>query len=418
MIAAARGAGLATALAVAAAVAALAPSPAAAQLDTALRDAARAEQPALVASLKEMVAIESGSIDGPGLTRLGDFLEKRLQALGAKTERPVPSRGTATLVKATFAGSGQRRFLLMAHMDTVYPPGTLAREPIRQEGNKLYGPGIADDKGGLSVVLHTLAILQKQGWKDFSTLTVLFNGDEETGSLGSAELIAKTAEEHDYVLSFEPTGLQEGLLLGSSGTAVATLEVKGRAAHAGAAPQLGRNALLELAHQLQQTKDVAAGIPGAQLNWTTARAGLVRNQIPEGASAGGDVRLTQADAAAKLLAALQAKVASSKSVPDTETTVSLEVNRPPWLADQRARNVARTAQSIYAELDGRPLAIVEMTGGATDAGFAARSGKPVVLESFGLAGAGYHARDEHVDLDSVVPRLYLATRLLMTLARR
>ena len=391
---------------------------AAAQLDPALRDAARAEQPALVASLKEMVSIETGSIDGPGLTRLGDWIEKRLQALGARTERPVPKSGTATLVKATFSGTGQRKLMLLGHMDTVYPPGTLAREPIRQDGSKLYGPGIADDKGGLAVILHSLAILQRQGWKDYATLTVLLNGDEETGSMGSADLIAQTAEEHDAVLSFEPTGTREGVLLGASGTAVATLTVKGRAAHAGAAPELGRNALLELAHQLQQTKDVAATIPGAQLNWTTARAGLVRNQIPEGATAGGDVRLTQADAAAKLLAALQAKVASSRLVPDTETTVTLDVNRPPWLADPRARSVARTAQSIYAELDGRPLAIVEMTGGATDAGFASRSGKPVVLESLGLAGAGYHARDEHVELDSVVPRLYLATRLLMTLARR
>lgn len=389
-----------------------------AQLDTALRDAARAEQPALVASLKEMVAIESGSIDGPGLTRLGDWAERRLQALGARTERPVPTRGTATLVKATFTGTGQRRFMLLAHMDTVYPTGTLAREPIRQDGSKLFGPGIADDKGGIAVILHSLAILRGQGWKDYATLTVLLNGDEETGSMGSADLVSATADEHDVVMSFEPSGTREGVLLGASGTAVATLEVKGRAAHAGAAPQLGRNALIELAHQLQQTKDVAATIPGAQLNWTTARAGLVRNQIPEGATAGGDVRLTQADAAPKLLAALQAKVAASKSVPDTETTVTLDVNRPPWLADQRARTIARTAQSIYAELDGRPLAIVEMTGGATDAGFAARSGKAVVIESFGLAGAGYHARDEHVELDSVVPRLYLATRLLMTLARR
>jgi glutamate carboxypeptidase len=404
--------------AAAALVVALLPVVAAAQLDVGLRDAARAEQPGLVASLREMVAIESGSIDGPGLTRLGDWIERRLQALGARTERPVPTRGTATLVKATFTGTGQRKFLLLAHMDTVYPAGTLAREPIRQEGSKLYGPGVADDKGGIAVILHSLAILQRQGWRDYATLTVLINGDEETGSIGSAEIISATADEHDYVISFEPSGTREGVLLGSSGTAVATLEVKGRAAHAGAAPQLGRNALIELAHQLQQTRDVAAGIPGAQLNWTTARAGLVRNQIPETASAGADVRLTQADAAPKLLAALQAKVASSRLVPDTETTVTLEVNRPPWLADQRARAVARTAQSIYAELDGRPLAIVEMTGGATDAGFAARSGKAVVVESFGLAGAGYHARDEHVELESVVPRLYLATRLLMTLARR
>ena len=394
----------------------------AAPADPALLAAANAAQPAVIASLKDLVLIESGSTDAAGLAKMAGYVEARLQALGARTERIAPARGPGSMVKGSFSGSGTRKLMLIAHMDTVYPAGTLASEPYRQDGNKLYGPGIADDKGGIAVILHSLAILKDAGWRDYAQLTVLFNHDEEVGSTTSGETIAQLAEQHDYVFSAEPTSAKavaktEGLLLGAAGTASATMEVKGRSAHAGAAPDAGRNALIELAYQLQQTRDIAKNIPGAQLNWTMAQAGVVSNQIPEKATARADVRLTAPGAADRLGAALQDKVKAGHLVADTETTVTLQVGRPPFLANERARALAAQAQAIYAELDGRELTLHPMTGGATDAGFASRSGKAIVLESFGLAGAGYHARDEYIEIDSIAPRLYLMTRMLQTVAR-
>jgi len=251
---------------------------------------------------------------------------------------------------------------------------------------------------------------------------VLINPDEEIGSGGSGETIAALADAHDVVLSYEPTAAKEfakdeGVLLMAAGTATARMAVKGRASHAGAAPDLGRNALIELSYQLLQTQDVAKGIAGAQLNWTTATAGSVRNQIPEQAEAGADVRLLAPDAADKLLAALRAKVSEGRRVPDTETTVSMEVGRPPYVAGAKGMALATKAQAIYAELDGRKLILVPSTGGGTDAGYASRSGEAAVLESLGLAGWGYHAKSEYIEIDSIVPRLYLTTRLLMDLGR-
>src|SRR5262249_31888134 len=184
-------------------------------------------------------------------------------------------------------------------------------------------------------------------------------------------------------------GPYDSLVLGASGTAAGTMEVTGRASHAGAAPNLGRNALIELAHQLLQTQDVAKSIPGTQLNWTTAKAGTVRNQIPESATAGADIRLTIPDGIAKLQAALDEKV-RMRLVPDTETKVTIVPGRPPFVANDRGRALAERGQAIYAELD-RKLGIAEMIGGATDAGFANRNGKAAVVESFGLAGFGFHA---------------------------
>lgn len=397
-------------------------SPALAAPDAKLQAAAEQAQPALIETLRDMVMIESGSADVEGLTKMADFTEARLKALGAKTERRKTTRGAgADIVIGTFDGTGARKLMLIAHMDTVYQRGILASQPYRVDGNRIYGPGIADDKGGIAVILHALKILNDAGWRDYARLTVLLNPDEEVGSIGSGEIIAELADQHDVVLSCEPTAAapvakNDALLLGASGTATGTMEVKGKASHAGAAPHLGRNALIELSHQLLQTQDIAKSIPGTQLNWTTAKAGTVRNQIPDEATAGADIRLTVPDGVQKLQAALDEKV-KSRRIPDTEVTVKIEPGRPPFVASDRGRALAREGQTIYAEL-GRTLDIVEMTGGATDAGFANRSGKAIVVESFGLAGYGYHARDEFIDTGSIMPRLYLMTRLLIEQGKR
>lgn len=402
---------------------ALAASAARAAPDARLLAAAEAAQPAVIDNLKEMVLIESGSLNVEGINKLADVIEGRLKAIGFKTERRKTTAGAgADIVLGTLKGSGKRKIMLLAHMDTVYAQGILGSQPYKVDGNRIYGPGIADDKGGIAVMLASLRILADAGWKDYDTLSVLLNPDEEVGSVGSGELIATLADQHDTVLSFEPTVAKsvakgEALLLGAAGIAQATLDVKGRAAHAGAAPELGRNALYELAHQMLQTRDIAKDIPGVTLNWTVARATGPINQITEKAQALGDIRITQPGAEKKLDAALQARIAGSKLIPDTETTVKVEVGRPSFVAGDKGRALAEKAVTIYKEID-RELALAPMVGGGTDAGFAGRSGKATVVESFGLAGFGYHAKDEYIEVDSIVPRLYLVTRLLTEIGRQ
>ena len=375
-------------------------------------------------ALWHRVNIESGTMDAPGLGNMADYAEARLKALGLQVDRRISGSGADArqMLVGRLTGTGTRKLVLIAHMDTIYWPGTLASQPIKQDGNRLYGPGIADDKGGMAVVLHGLAILNNLGWRDYAQLTVLFNADEESGSGGSGEVIATLADGHDVVLSYEPTAAKdvakaEGVLLAAAGATALTMQVKGRASHAGAAPQLGRNALVELAYQRVQTRDIAKDIPGAQLNWTLAQSGKTRNQIPDAAEASADVRLTAAGAADNLLVAVRAKVAESKAVPDTEITVVMGAGRPPFVGGERTLALAKRAQAIYAELDGRPLTLVPGTGGGTDAGFANRSGKAAVLESLGLPGWGYHAKDEYIEIDGIVPRLYLTTRLLIDLGK-
>ena len=392
------------------------------QRDEAIFKAAEAAQPAVIETLQKLVLIESGSANLTGLSKVADYAQERLKALGAKTERIKTSDSERVMVKGEFSGKGKLKAMLIAHMDTVYPDGILASQPYKLDGNRLYGPGIADDKGGIAVILHSLGVLKSLGWNDYAKVTVLFNPDEEIGSGGSGALIQALASEHDVVLSYEPTAAKsmakvEGVLLAAAGTATAKMEVKGRASHAGAAPDEGRNALIELSHQMLATQDIAKNIPGAQLNWTYAQGGTVRNQIPAQAMATADVRLLKPDAADKLKAALEAKTKESQRVPDTHVHVSLDVGRPPYVAGERGLALAQKARAIYAELDGRPLFFHPVTGGGTDAGFASGSGKAAVLESLGLAGWGFHAKDEYIEIDSIVPRLYLTSRLLQELGK-
>jgi glutamate carboxypeptidase len=400
----------------------LAAGTASAAPDATLLAAANAQQPAVIDTLKSLVLIETGSGDVDGLARMATLLDERLKALGFKTERRKATAGAgADIVIGTLKGTGKRNIMLQGHMDTVYQPGILQSQPYRVDGDKIYGPGIADDKGGLAVMLHAVKILNDTGWKNYNTLTVLINPDEEVGSVGSGELISTLADQHDTVLSFEPTAAKavapgESLLLGAAGIAAVTLEVKGRASHAGAAPEMGRNAILEISHQMLQTRDLAKDIPGITLNWTNVISNRARNQIPELATAYGDVRITVPGAEAKLREALQAKIASSQLIPDTQTSATLVVGRPSFLAGEPGLALGKKAQAIYKEID-RDLGLAPMTGGGTDAAYARRSGKATVVESFGLAGFGYHARDEFIEIDSIVPRLYLTTRLLTEIGK-
>nr|WP_245329119.1 M20/M25/M40 family metallo-hydrolase [Bradyrhizobium centrolobii] len=174
--------------------------------DEKLKAAAEQEKAPLIQTLHDMVMIESGSSDVEGLKKMADFTEGRLKTLGATTERRKTTAGAgADMVIATFEGTGTRKLMLIAHMDTVYLRGILAAEPYHVDGTRIYGPGIADDKGGIAVVLHALKILKDAGWRDYAKLTVSFNPDEEVGSIGSGEIISALADQHDVVLSCEPT---------------------------------------------------------------------------------------------------------------------------------------------------------------------------------------------------------------------
>lgn len=383
-------------------------------LDDAALALARAHQAPYVRDLTTLVNTDSGTDDAEGLARVAAFAERRLRELGAEVEvRPAPP-SAGKLVRATFRGTGTRKLLLLAHLDTVFGKGEAARRPFRIEGDRAFGPGVADDKGGVVLVLHALALLRERDFRGYGVLSVIFDPDEEKGSPGSRELIRTLAAEQDAVLSFEPPDA-ERVIVATNGIALLELAVKGRASHAGSAPEQGRNAALELAHQIVRLKDLGDARKGTSVNFTVLRAGERLNIIPDQATATADMRYSDPSELSRVEASARALVAEHL-VPDTEVNVRVDARRPPFARNAASDRLAELARSIYLGL-GRSLEPVAMRYG-TDAGFAFQAGRasPAVLEGLGIVGQGLHSPAEWANLESVVPRIYLTLELIETIS--
>ena len=399
---------------------------AAPRMDRAVMAAAEAEREPLLETLRELVSIESGSRDAEGLRRIAGVIAGRLEGLGGEVELvthddpyvmvDTPDEIGPTVV-GRFRGSGQGRILLLAHMDTVYLRGQLAEQPFRVVDERAYGLGIADDKSGIALILHVLALLRAVGFDDYELITVLINGDEEVSSAGSRYLITELGAQHDAVFSCEGGGASDRLALTTAGIGAVLLEVTGRASHAGGAPEQGRNALYELAHQMLQMRDLTDEEAGIKLNWTLASAGSARNVIPASARATADFRVLRVAAYDEVERQVRERV-GNQLIPDATVEVSFERRRPPLEVNDASRALAAHAQSVYREL-GRALRVTEhAAGGGTDAAFAALETDAPVIEGFGPVGYGAHSDDrEYIELDSLEPRLYLLARMVMDVAR-
>ena len=386
------------------------------------------QKPALLNTLKDLVSIESGSKDFEGLNKISQLIYDRLQALGGQVEFIEPGasayrmsdtpKDIGRMVKATFKGTGTKKILLIAHMDTVYLKGMLEKQPFRVDGDRAYGLGIGDDKAGIAVILHTIATLKALGFDEYGTLTVLINGDEEISSPGSRAFLTKLGSEHDLTMSHEGSPeTKDQLSLATAGIGAVSLKVEGKASHAGSAPERGRNALYEAAHQILQTKDLSDPAKGIKMNWTMLSAGSNRNVIPEHAEAEADVRVGRAGDYDVVETRLQQAV-KNQLIPDTKVNVVFERRRPPLELRPASVKVGQLAQGIYAELGKTLIVDDKVQGGGTDAAFASAGNTNPVLERFGLLSFGAQSnQNEYIRIDSIEPRLYLATRLIMDFSR-
>lgn len=392
----------------------------------AVHDAAKAQQQPMLDTMRDLVGIESGSKDVEGVERIAALIGERFKALGGKVEIIQPTEifrlddtpeRVGPMVHAEFKGSGQKKIMLIAHMDTVYRNGMLKDQPFRIDGDRAYGLGIADDKHGVATILHTLALLQKLGFKDYGTLTVLINGDEEISSPGARATITRLGADQDAVFSFEGGGAEARLTLATSGIGAAYLTVQGKTSHAGARPEGGVNALTELSHQILQLKDLSKPEEGLKLNWTVAQAGTNRNVIPGQATAQADARALKVADFDALERTLQERI-QKKLLPEAKVSVKFEVRRPPLEATPASRALANHGVAIYQEL-GLPMKVIDRaSGGGTDAAFAALKARGPVIEGMGLSGFGAHSNDaEYIQIPSIVPRLYLAARMIMDVSQ-
>ncbi len=353
--------------------------------------------------LAAWAGIESCSDDRVGLQEFAGVLGERFVAAGADVA-PVGD----THLLARWHGQGQP-ILLLGHFDTVYARGTLDDMPVRRRGNKLYGPGVVDMKGGLLVGCVALEALRWLERMPRRPVWYLCTSDEELGSPSSRALIELLARESVAALVLEGAGNGGAVKTERKGVGLWQLHVYGRAAHAGVAPEQGRNALHELAHQILWIQTLNDPEQGTSVHVTTAKGGTTSNVIPAAARAVINVRVRSMGEAERLARAFGERQAVLE---DVRIEFGGGINRPPMERSAVIARLFERAQQLAGEL-GFTLEETS-TGGGSDGNFTAALGVPT-LDGLGPIGGGAHATHEHVLLDSFVPRTALLARLIETL---
>ena len=385
----------------------------AAEANKPLLDSAARQQPGAIKLWERLVNIDSGTGDMEGVNAVGAVAVEELKKLGAAIEMVPALPAFGDNIVASLSGAGKGKILLIAHMDTVFRKGDAAARPFRIEGGRAYGPGVSDDKAGIVVALSVLKILDDLKFKDYARLTLMLNTNEETGSRGSRALIEKLAREHDVTLNLESGRVGDGITIWRKGSGTINVEVKGRASHAGGAPELGRNAAMELAHQMLQLVKLANADKGTTINFTIVKSGDRKNVIPDYAVADADIRALVSEEFDRVERELPV-VVKNKLIPDTEVTTTLTRTFPIMPQNAQTDALAAMAQRVYGEI-GKTLTLGG-SGGAADSSLSAGVFKPT-LDGLSLIGGNAHTDREFAVVDSMAPRFYLLTRMIMELGK-
>lgn len=372
---------------------------------------AAAAAPDLVETLRIMVDTDSGPGDDGGIGKVYDQLSGRLRRLGFDV-RLEPNAGPDVFVARRSGDDGAPRIMLIGHADTVFPAGTPAERPFADHGDRFSGPGVADMKGGLVVMLGGLELLGDQ--LDAVDVTVLVNGDEESGSLHSRPVVERLARDQDVALVFEP-GLPVGAVTKArNGAHRLNIEVTGRPAHTGVNPQDGANAIEEAAHHVLRLQELGRSVSGATVTAAMITGGSRPNIVPDHAVIRVDIRFNRPEAEAEVLAEIE-RITATPTVAGTSTVVHHLDQRPAFVDDGRSDWLV----DLY--LDGASEIGVDVEvahdGGSSDGNFTSAQGV-VTLDGLGMVGGGYHTDEEYVEAETLPQRVALFAALMSRLVER
>ena len=366
----------------------------------------------IAAGIAEWASVESPSTDAAAVNRMMDLAEATMAAMGAEIERTPGSDGFGDVVKAHFAWGEGPGLMVLGHLDTVHLVGTLAESlAVRRDGDRLYGPGVQDMKGGMYLAVHVLERIIREHGRLSVPVTVLFIPDEEVGSPSTRALIEREARRCKCVLVPEP-GKDDKLVTGRHAFLRYKLHVTGRPAHAGVAKGVGRSAISVMARlitEIEGYSDVARE--------TTYRVGRVEggtfvNVVPTACSA--EVLCVAPTQAA--FEEIQSRMAGLVS-PDPEVALRVEAGpiRPLFQAHEGTLEIyevaSRVGRALGLELDHGQF------GGGSDGNFTGALGIPT-LDGLGVIGRGLHTKGEHIDVSALVPRARLLAGLFEELAKR
>ncbi|WP_207728973.1 M20 family metallopeptidase [Gluconobacter cadivus] len=367
-----------------------------------------------LAELKEWVSIETPTTNPDKVNELGRLIMSSARDVGLAAEihsgnmdtRGVPL-GDHFVLFDPERMSNEKGILLLSHIDTVHPIGTLAHNlPWKQEEDRLYGPGIADMKAGVLLGFRALVRLSRQSPLPIRMLVV---SDEEIGSPSSRQLIEEEASKARYVLVTEPGRPGNGIVSGRKGVGRYFLSCHGRPAHSGRAHAEGRSAIRELAHQILALEAMTDESRGITVNVGLISGGTGANVVAEHASAVVDLRVPDAATGTEM----NERILGLKAVdPDVGFVVEGEINRPGYVKSAGIAALVEKAQAISIA-DGQTLFDLS-TGGGSDGNFSAAMGVPT-LDALGIVGDGAHTLQEYIEISSIPVRWNLLTELLLQL---
>lgn len=360
--------------------------------------------------LRPWIETESPTFDAAAVNRMMDLVQHEMAALGARVER-IPGRlGLGDSLRATMPHprAGEGGILLLGHMDTVHPVGTLKDLPFRREGDICYGPGLMDMKGGNYVYLDALRKLLAAGIDTSLPVTVLFTPDEEIGTPAARTLIESEAKRHRFVLVPEPARPDGGAVIGRYAIARFNLQARGRPSHAGWALKDGRSAIAEMARHVaviegMTTEDCtfSVGVFNAG-QWVNCVSSICDAEV-----------LSMAKTQALLDEGVEKMLALNDDTGDVVMEVRRGVTRPVWEPNQQGTmEMLDLANQIAAEIGFHMTG--QSAGGGSDGNFTGFLGLPT-LDSIGVRGKGLHTLTEHVEIDSLVERARLAAGLFTRL---
>ena len=355
--------------------------------------------------IEDLVRLESPSTDKAALDRAGAEVARLFVDLGA-TAAALPQANSGDHLRIEL-GRGDAQVLLVGHFDTVWPLGQIATMPVRRHDGRLYGPGSYDMKAGIAIALLASRILVETGRLPLHRIAMLWTADEEIGSASSRAILEAEASRSRAVFVLEPALAGGGVKTARKGIADFRIQASGRPAHAGVEPEKGASAVHELAWQAVQVLALGDLSRGLTINVGRIDGGTRANVVAAEAAMDVDVRIpTQADAAQVITAISRL----TPRDPRVRLTVTGGINRPPMERSPGVAALYERARDLARQV-GRELP-EGATGGASDGNFTAALGVPT-LDGLGADGAGAHALDEHILVDSVPFRAALIAGLVL-----
>ncbi len=363
---------------------------------------------ALLDAVRAWVEIESPTNDAADVNRVADHAEGLLRGIGAAIERAPGRDGYGDILLGRVPGSEPGPgLLLLGHMDTVHQRGTFA---YRREGDRAYGPGIYDMKGGNAMAIAALQHLHATGRRPRLPVSVMMIPDEEVGSPSSRAAIEAEALRHRAVLVVEPSGEGGKFTVARHGIARWHLRTLGRPAHAGAYHAEGRSAVREMAHHILALEALTDHARNFIVNIGIVQGGTHENMVPAECRAVCYALVPTAAEEAELRSAVHAL---PRHDADVRTEVTPGLGRPPFVKTPAIQALYDHAAALATEC-GLPSAGERVAGGGSDGNFTGALGVPT-LDGLGVIGGGPHTLEEYMELRCLVPRTRLLARLFETL---